>query len=54
MITKEQSKAVYQRKKDNTMARRKRTSEQTMICKTLHRKLKIEHTNYIKLGDELR
>jgi hypothetical protein len=35
-------KAVNQGSTHNTMAKRKRTKGQTMIYKTLHRKLKIE------------
>jgi len=36
------SEAVNWRMTDNTMAESKRTNEQTMIYKTLHRKLKFE------------
>ena len=35
-------RSVSHRRTDNTMAKRKRTKEQTTIYKTLHRKLKIE------------
>jgi hypothetical protein len=39
---------------DNAMAKRKRTKEQTMIYKTLHRKLKIDqHKPLLKNGREL-
>ena len=37
-----QSDSVYRRRIDNAMGKRKRTKGQTMIYKTLHRKLKIE------------
>ena len=40
--TKEWSISVNLRSKDNTMAKRKRTKGQIMICKTLHGKQKIE------------
>ena len=33
---------VYRRMTDNAMAKRKRTKEQAMIYKTIHRKLKSE------------
>jgi hypothetical protein len=36
------TEAVYGRRTDNTMAKRKKTKGQTMIYKTVHRKLKIE------------
>jgi hypothetical protein len=36
------SKAINPRNTDNTMAKRKGTKGQTMIYKTLHRKLRIE------------
>ena len=36
------SEAVSQRRTDNTKDKRKRTKEQTMIYKTLHRKLTIK------------
>ena len=39
---KDYSKAINPRNTDNTMAKRKRTKGQTMIYKTLHRKLRIE------------
>jgi hypothetical protein len=40
---------------DNIMTNRKRTKRQTMIYKTLHRKLKIEqHEHHTKTGVELR
>ena len=42
-IPKGQSGTVYQRRTDNTMAKRKSTKGQTIIYKTLHRKIKIEH-----------
>ena len=39
---KDTKEAVRRRRADNSMVKRKRTKGQTMICKTLHRKLKIE------------
>jgi hypothetical protein len=39
-----ESEAVNQRWADNTMAKRKRKKGQTMIYKTLHRKLKVEQS----------
>ena len=44
----EDTKEVFRSgKSENTMAKRKRTTGQTMIYKTLHRKLKIEqHENH--------
>jgi len=41
-IPEEQSETVYQRRTDNTMAKRKSTKGQTTIYKKLDRKLKIE------------
>jgi hypothetical protein len=40
--TKGQAEAVNRRTTSNTLAKRKTTKEQTMICRTLHRKLQIE------------
>jgi hypothetical protein len=37
---------------DNTMVKRKRTTGQIMICKTLHRKLKIEKHESNKITRE--
>ena len=37
---------------DNTMAKRKRAKGQTTICKTLHRKLKIEQHEYQSLNSD--
>jgi hypothetical protein len=45
-IPKEKSEFVN-RRTDNTMAKRKKTNGQTMICKTLRRKLRIEHHEHI-------
>jgi hypothetical protein len=40
------SKAINRRRTNNTMAKRKKTKGQTMMYKTIHRKLKIEpHLN---------
>ena len=36
------SEAVNLRQRDNIMAKKKRTKEQTLIYKTLHRKLNID------------
>ena len=41
-MPKEQSEAVNQRKTDNTKVKRKRSKRQTVVDKSLHRKLKIE------------
>ena len=41
-ITQEKSEAVNQRRTDNAMAKRKKTNRQTMINKTLHKKLRIQ------------
>ena len=41
-IPKGQAEAVNRRTTSNTLAKRKKTKEQTMICRTLHRKLQIE------------
>jgi hypothetical protein len=38
----EESESVKRRRTDNTMAKRKRTKEETRINKALHRNLKIE------------
>jgi hypothetical protein len=48
-IPNEWSETVNQRT-NNTMAKRKRTKWQTMIYKTLHRKLKIEQRTPVKTG----
>jgi len=37
------SEVVHRRRTDNTMGKRKETKAQTIIYKTLHRKLNIEH-----------
>ena len=37
------SEVVHRRRTDNTMGKRKETKAQTIIYKTLHRKLSIEH-----------
>ena len=43
-IRKVQSQSISQRRTDNTMAKGiKPNARQTMIYKTLHRKLKVEH-----------
>ena len=55
----EDAKGVLRSRKsntaDNTMANRKRTKDQTMICKPLHRKLKIEQNETdLKRGSDFR
>jgi hypothetical protein len=40
---KDKSEAVSGRRRDNIMAKRKRTKVQAMIYKTLHLKQKVEH-----------
>ena len=49
-IPKGSSEAVSWRRTDNTIAKRKRTTGQTTIYKTTHRKPKIKNTNPIKTG----
>jgi hypothetical protein len=49
-IPKRQSEARNQRRTDHIMVKRKKTKEQTMIYKTLHRKLKIQQHEAIKTG----
>ena len=46
--------AVIRRWTDNTMAKRKGTKGQTLICKALHRRLKIEQHEPHKNGDEIK
>ena len=48
-----QSEAVNRRRTDNTVVNRKRTEGHTTICKTLHRKLKIEQHELIENWGEL-
>ena len=47
-----QSEAVN-RRTDNTVVKRKRTKGHTTICKTLHRKLKIEEHDLIENWGEV-
>jgi hypothetical protein len=42
------TKGIIRRTTDNTMTKRKRTKGQTVIYKTLHRKLQIDNTNPTK------
>jgi hypothetical protein len=44
--------SIINRKTDNTMARRKRTKEHTVVYKTIRRKVK-SNTKTTKSGDEL-
>ena len=48
-----QSEAVNRRRTDNTLVNRKRTEGHTTICKTLHRKLKIEEHDLIENWGEV-
>ena len=48
-MPKEQSEAVNQRKTDNTKVKRKRSKRQTVVDKSLHRKLKIEQHDWIQV-----
>ena len=54
---KEKSEAVSGRRRNNIMAKRKRTKAQTMIYNTLHRKLTIEkhehHKHFVRLKTRL-
>jgi hypothetical protein len=51
----EDAKAVTQRRRNNTMIKRKRTNRQTMIYKTLLRKTNDRAKRIpLKTGDELR
>ena len=48
------SKAVIRRRTNNTIAKRKKTKVQTLICKALHKKFKNNNTNPTKNRSELR